>query len=121
MQRSWQADSATVVGFRTGAFGLQILSVNGEEYFRRRPWRGKTSFDFVIPGSGTKAVLDVKPSFMNRFGHLQLRVGGRPIVEDSEIIACKGCAGPDLRATTPFERVVARPCRQRRPMSNGAI
>ena len=80
-----------MVEYRTGSFGRQIVSVNGEEFHRRRPWRGKALYEFVVPGGGAKAALEVRPAVVSGPAHTELRVGGRVMVEQSEIIPCKGC------------------------------
>jgi uncharacterized membrane protein len=91
MKRKWRVDNATIVDFQTGSFGRQSVSVNGEEFYRRRPWRGKALYEFVVPGSGAKAALEVRPAVVSGQAHTELRVGGRVMVEQSEIIPCKGC------------------------------
>jgi uncharacterized membrane protein len=91
MKRTWRVDNATIVDYKTGSFGRQIVSVNGEEFYRRRPWRGKALYEFVLPGSGSKAALNVRPPVVGGLAHTELRVGGRAMVEQSEIIPCKGC------------------------------
>jgi hypothetical protein len=91
MKRTWRVDKATIVDFNTGSFGRQSVLVNGEEFYRRRPWRGKALYEFVVPGSGTKAALEVRPALVSGPAHAELRVGGRVMIEQSEIISCKGC------------------------------
>jgi hypothetical protein len=91
MKRTWRVDKATIIDFNTGSFGRQTVLVNGEEFYRRRPWRGKALYEFVVPGSGTKAALEVRPAVVSGPAHAELRVGGRVMVEQSEIISCKGC------------------------------
>ena len=91
MKRTWRVDGATMVEYRTGSFGRQTVSVNGEEFYRRRPWRGKALYEFVVPGSGARAALEVRPAVVSGPAQTELRVGGRVIIEQSEIIPCKGC------------------------------
>ena len=91
MKRTWRVDNATIVEYKTGSFGRQTVSVNDEEFYRRRPWRGKALYEFVVPGSGAKAALEVRPAVVSGPAQTELRVGGRVMIEQSDIIACKGC------------------------------
>ena len=77
MKRTWRVDNATIVEYKTGSFGRQTVSVNDEEFYRRRPWRGKALYEFVVPGSGAKAALEVRPAVVSGPAQTELRVGGR--------------------------------------------
>jgi hypothetical protein len=118
MKRTWRVDNATTVDFNTGSFGRQTVLVNGEEFYRRRAWRGKALYEFVVPGSGTKAALEVRPAVVSGPSHTELRVGGRVMVEQSEIISCKACGYQT--DTMHFAATAGRRYRSLNPTRTGA-
>jgi hypothetical protein len=93
MKRQWRVDRTTTVALEVGSLGAQKVTVNGEEFFRRRSFRGKNTYDFVIPSSGTKAALDVRPQFVGGLVS-ELRVGGKLVAEGSDAIQCRTCGSP---------------------------
>lgn len=91
MDITWDVDDSTVVKARLGAFGKQVITVNGAEVVNQRRMSHKGLLPFTLP-DGRAAVLSVAPQFVGS-PIVELRVDDRLLVDTpKDPVKCPSCA-----------------------------
>ena len=90
MKYKWEVDDATVVEARFGAFGKQLVSVNGRNVAQRRTLMTKGALPFVLI-DGRAAMIAVGSSLTGR-PNVDLRVEGRLYAPNAKGgVQCSAC------------------------------